>query len=151
MRSLPSEAAARAGAVRAGAIAAGYVYFIAGAGSAEVSWLAHEILARFRRRLTQVTQATINAMAANGDGPTVAAKMAMMDRQIAFWLDRQRIALQKLTRLAGGAMSLSDVLYYDAARFAKQENARVVRDALGVTARALDRRVRRELRDQALR
>ena len=112
---------------RSGAIAAGYAYFIASAGGAEVRWLAHEMLARFRQRLTRVAQATISAMAANSDSSTVAMKMAMLDRQVAFWLDRHRVALQKLTRLARGASSLSDALYYDAARFAKQENDRVRR------------------------
>jgi len=50
----------------------------------------------------------------------------MVDRQIAFWLDRHRVALQKLINLADGAVSLSDVLYYDAARYAKQESDRMV-------------------------
>jgi hypothetical protein len=39
------------------------------------------------------------------------------------------VALQKLIELTGGAISLSDALYYDAARFAKQENSRVTRFA----------------------
>jgi hypothetical protein len=42
-------------------------------------------------------------------------------------LDRHRAALQKLIRLARSVNSLSDALYYDAARFAKQENNRVAR------------------------
>jgi hypothetical protein len=53
--------------------------------------------------------------------------MTMVDRQVAFWLDRHRVALQRLIRLTEGASSLSDVLYYDAARVATQENDRVRR------------------------
>ena len=114
---------------RSGAIAAGYAYFIASAGRVEVSWLAHEMLARFRQRLTHVAQATINTMAAEPDTSTVTAEEAMLDRQVAFRLDRHRVALQKLIGLAGETSSLSDVLYYDAARFAKQESGRVGRFA----------------------
>ena len=117
---------------RSGAIAAGYAYFIASAGGAEVSWLAHEMLSRFRRRLSRVAQATINTMAAAPDMSTVVAEKAMLDRLVAFWLDRHRVALQKLIRLADEISSLSDVLYYDAARFAKQENGRVGRFAEGL-------------------
>ncbi len=112
---------------RAGAIAAGYVYFIASAGGPEIQWLAHEMLTRFRRRLTRVAQEAISAMAANPDPANVGDRTAMLDRRVAFWLDRHRVALQQLIRLTRGANSLSDVLYYDAARFAKQENNRVAR------------------------
>lgn len=112
---------------RAGTIAAGYVYFIASAASPEIYWLANEMLARFRRRVTQVAQDAIGFMAANADGSAVGARVAMLERQVAFWLDRHRVALQELIRLARGAISLSDVLYYDAAQFAKQENSRVAR------------------------
>jgi aminopeptidase YwaD len=112
---------------RAGTIAAGYAYFIASAGGPEVNWLAHEMLARFRQRLAQAAQEAISFMAANSDESTVGARLAMLDRQIAFWLDRHRVALQSMIRLNRGANSLSDVLYYDAARFAKQENSRAAR------------------------
>jgi aminopeptidase-like protein len=112
---------------RAGTISASYAYFIANAASPEVHWLAHEMLARFRHRLTQVAQRAISAMVTNPDVSSIEASMAMVDRQVAFWLDRHRVALQRLIRLANGAQSLSDVLYYDAARFAKQENSRVIR------------------------
>jgi hypothetical protein len=114
---------------RAGTIAAGYAYFIASAGGPEVHWLAHEMLARFQRRLTRVAQSSISAMATKDEGVAVAAIENELDRQVAFLLDRHRVALQQLIQLARGANTLSDVLYYDAARFAKQENARVARFA----------------------
>jgi hypothetical protein len=112
---------------RAGTIAAGFVYFIASADGPEIHWLAHEMLARFRGRLSQVAQEAINIMAARADESSIGATLAMLDRQVAFWLDRHRVALQGLIRLSRGAHSLSDVLYYDAARSAKQENSRVAR------------------------
>ncbi|MFN2223894.1 MAG: DUF4910 domain-containing protein [Candidatus Promineifilaceae bacterium] len=112
---------------RAGTIAAGFVYFIASANGPEIHWLAHEMLARFRGRLSQVAQEAINIMAARADESSIGATLAMLDRQVAFWLDRHRVALQGLIRLSRGAHSLSDVLYYDAARSAKQENSRVAR------------------------
>lgn len=123
---------------RVGAIAAAYAYFIASAGQAEVTWLSHEMLTRFRWRLTRLTQDFITELMAGVSAQEGRRRQNMLERRVAFKLDRHRVALQGLIRLAGGAGSLSEMLYYEASRFANREldRARRVVTQLGDQAPA---------------
>jgi aminopeptidase YwaD len=106
---------------RVGAIAAAYAYFIASAGQIEVTWLSHEMLTRFRWRLTRLTQDFITELMVGVSAQEGRRRQNMLERRVAFKLDRHRVALQGLIRLAGGAGSLSEMLYYEASRFANRE------------------------------
>ena len=106
---------------RVSAIAAAYAYFIASAGQAEVTWLSHEMLTRFRWRLTRLTQDFITDLMAGVSAKEGQRRQNMLERRVAFKLDRHRVALQGLIRLAGGAGSLSEMLYYEASRFTNRE------------------------------
>ncbi len=118
---------------RVGTIAAAYAYFIADAGQGEVTWLSHEMLTRFRQRLSRLTQEFVTHLM---DGATLAEirkSQDMLERRVAFKLDRHRVALQGLIRLAGGAGSLSEMLYYEASRFANRELDRARRLAVQIS------------------
>ncbi len=106
---------------RAGTVAAAYAYFIAVAGQAEIEWLAHEMLVRFRERLSRVVQNAILDWWARGEDWEGRDSLAKLERQVAFLLDRHRVALQGLIRLSETTTSLSDMHYYDASRFANLE------------------------------
>jgi hypothetical protein len=122
---------------KAGSLAAAYAYFIASADQDEASWLAHEMLVHFREKLSQITQNTILAIWEDEAAEKAYKELNRLERLVAFHLDRHRVALQGLIRLCGIASSLSDMMYYDAARFANQELGRARRLAeqhLGVAA-----------------
>ena len=122
---------------KAGSLAAAYAYFIASADQDEASWLAHEMLVYFREKLAQITQNTILAIWEDEAAEKAYKELNRLERLVAFHLDRHRVALQGLIRLCGIASSLSDMMYYDAARFANQELGRARRLAeqhLGVAA-----------------
>ena len=112
---------------RVGTVAAAYAYFIASAGGAEAGWLAHEMLVRFRERLAQIAQSAIISLWEGGEDQDRGDVLDKLERSVAFWLDRHRVALQGLIRLCDTASSLSDMLYYEAARFANQELGRARR------------------------
>lgn len=112
---------------KAGTLAAAYSYFVASAGQAEANWLAHEMLIRFRERLSQMVQATVIKMWSDGEERIDQGAISKLEQRVAFQLDRHRVALQGLIRLCDTASSLSDMLYYDAARFANQEQGRARR------------------------
>jgi hypothetical protein len=121
---------------RVSSIAASYAFFIANAGQSEVTWLSHEMLTQFRNRLSSLTQDYISSLMG---GVGVAEKRKaqdMLERRVAFKLDRHRVALQGLIRLAGGAGSLSEMLYYEASRFANRELDRARRLATQIMDQA---------------
>ncbi len=114
---------------RVGTIAAAYAYFIASVDADKVTWLAHEMLVRFRKRISKLVQAYVTAIA-TGIGTDESQKdQATLEQRTAFWLDRHRVALQSLIRLGGSSRSLSNMLYYDAARFVNRELERARRIA----------------------
>lgn len=76
------------------ALAATYTLFLANAGPSEVSWLAHEMNARFAARLARELQSAATAQL-NG----VAPHGAPWDARIAFRVDRQLAALADLGRI----------------------------------------------------
>lgn len=112
---------------RAGTVAAAYTYFIAAAGGDAVTWLAHEMLVRFRANLSKLVQEYVTETIGGNDFNRTQEGLAVLERQTAFWLDRHRVALQGLIPLGGSSRSLSDMLYYDAARFVNREVERVRR------------------------
>lgn len=112
---------------KAGTLAAAYAYFVASAGQGAATWLAHEMLVRFRERLAQTVQSTIIGMWSEGEDRTDQVSMMKLEQRVAFQLDRHRVALQGLIHLCDTASSLSDMFYYDAARFANQEQGRARR------------------------
>lgn len=112
---------------KAGTLAAAYAYFVANAGQNAATWLAHEMLVRFRERLAQTVQSTVIALWNEGEDRADQKAISKLEQRVAFLLDRHRVALQGLIRLCDTASSLSDMLYYDAARFANQEQERARR------------------------
>ena len=79
------------------------------------------MLTRFRWRLTRLTQDFITELMVGVSAREGRRRQNMLERRVAFKLDRHRVALQGLIRLAGGAGSLSEMLYYEASRFANRE------------------------------
>lgn len=79
---------------RAAALAGAYAYFVAGAGSREVAWLAREMNYRFELRLARKLQSATTAAlgGAAPEGPDWSAR-------VQFRLDRQLTALASLARL----------------------------------------------------
>ena len=114
---------------RAGTIAAAYAYFIASVDADKVTWLAHEMLVRFRKRISNLVQNYVTTVAIGTGNDISKADQATLEQRTAFWLDRHRVALQSLIRLGGSSRSLSDMLYYDAARFVNRELERARRIA----------------------
>ena len=69
---------------------------------------------RFRERLGQTVQGTIIQMWSDGEDRADQESIMKLEQQVAFLLDRHRVALQGLIRLCDTASSLSDMFYYDA-------------------------------------
>jgi len=100
---------------RAGTLATAYAFFVANAGEAEATWLAHEIQARFQVRLAQCVQAYITRMW-DSKAPTASKDaLEMLERRIAYTLERHKEALTTLIRLWGGIDPLIKVLGEEAA------------------------------------
>ena len=85
---------------RAGALAAIYAYWLATAGAAEAAWLGYEMVARFKARLLESAQAAATKALALEDGDSIAQALADLDRRLAYMLERQKVALRTLKRLA---------------------------------------------------
>jgi len=86
---------------RAGTIAGTYAYFLANAGPHEALWLAHAMVARFKRQtIDRMQDAVTQAMAAPGDEAAALARQAAdLQRRTEYEIDRVRMALQSLHRL----------------------------------------------------
>ncbi|MFQ5344064.1 MAG: hypothetical protein ACE5F6_21180, partial [Anaerolineae bacterium] len=89
--------------VRAGAIAGAYAYFLANAGPHDALWLAHAMVARFKRQTVERMQDAITqAMGVEGDGAagTLARQAVALQRRTDYETDRARAALESLHRLS---------------------------------------------------
>jgi hypothetical protein len=95
---------------RAGSLAAAYAYWLATAGTPAVTWLGHEMLARFKIRMIETAQGTVTQAMAHKDGTALAETLASLDRRLAYLLDRHRAALGTLERLAPVECSVEDLL-----------------------------------------
>jgi hypothetical protein len=82
---------------RAGSLAAMYAYWLAVAGPEEATWLGYEMVARFKARVARSAQ---DVVAEGGDAELLAQALAGLDRRLAYLLERQRVALGTLERLA---------------------------------------------------
>jgi len=85
---------------RVGAVAAAYAYFIATAGEREASWLGHEMVARFKRRVLQLVQEGVTEAMSAEDPQKSAKAMDSMAKSIQHLIERQGEALASLRRLA---------------------------------------------------
>ena len=94
---------------RAGSLAAVYAYWLATAGPEEATWLGYEMLARFKARLAETTQATVTKALTLADGEALAQAVAELDRRLAYLLDRQKAALSTLERLAAVECLVADL------------------------------------------
>jgi aminopeptidase YwaD len=85
-----------------GGLAASYAYFVANAGPREVRWLGLEMVSRFRARLAQAVQEALTEALAAEQPDELAAAPVKLERKIQFMADRQREAIDSLSRLAHG-------------------------------------------------
>jgi len=119
---------------RAGMLTAAYVFFVANAGSAEATWLAHEMQARFQGHLAKSVQAYVTHMWDSGAPTASRDALELLERRIAYVLARHKVALATLTRLWEGVDPLIHVL--------GEEAANLVHIALGRGRRAAGDRIR---------
>jgi aminopeptidase YwaD len=94
---------------RAGSLAAAYAYWLATAGTEETTWLGHEMVARFKSRMIESTQAAVTEAMTLEDGEVLAQAVADLDRRLAYLLDRQKAALDSLERLAPVGCLVADL------------------------------------------
>ena len=114
---------------RAGALAAAYAFFVANAGPAEATWLAHEMQARFQVRLARLVQTKITAMWDSEAPTTTKDALEMLKRQVAYAVARHREALGTLNRLWLGIGPLARIFGEEAAQAAQKELERAHRAA----------------------
>ena len=114
---------------RAGTLAAAYAFFVANAGPAEATWLAHEMQARFQVRLARLVQTKITAMWDSEAPTTTKDALEMLKRQVAYAVARHREALGTLNRLWVGIGPLAGIFGEEAAQAAQRELERARRAA----------------------
>ncbi len=121
---------------RAGTLAAAYAHFVADAGEAETTWLAHEMFTRFQVRLVQTTQAAITEYWAAGAEPP----MARLERLLPCQLERFGAALSTLTRLWPGIGSTVPAIYAEAKRYhdLSRDRASRIRESQRAADKPLD-------------
>ncbi len=81
---------------RVGSIAATYAYFLANAGERETTWLAEEMLSRFKARLLTLIRDGVTAAMAGEDSPK---DREMLVRRVDFLTERNDQGLASLRRL----------------------------------------------------
>lgn len=84
---------------RAGSLAATYAYFLAVAGPQEAVWLGHEMVTRHKARLGRILQRTTTEIFNLQDGERLAHLAADLERRVAYFVEREREALNSLRRL----------------------------------------------------
>ncbi len=104
-----------------GGLATTYAYFVANAGQREVTWLGHEMLARFRARLARRVQDELTEALTTKDGQALAQAVEDIERKVQFSGDRQREAMQSLLRLAPQAEGLVAELSTEVEHTVQQE------------------------------
>ncbi|MGC8839699.1 MAG: DUF4910 domain-containing protein, partial [Anaerolineae bacterium] len=121
---------------RAAALAGAYAWFLGHAGPDEVQWLGHEMLTRFRARVSRVAQGLLTDGMALGDAEALGRHWLATQKRLAFLQERQEAALETLLRLDAG--SAEDVARWQAEvkAWREAEGARVG-EALARRAQAL--------------
>ncbi len=107
---------------RSGVLAAGYAYWLACAGTEEATWLAYEMVARFKARLVECAQAAVTEALGQDNSQALAEAIAELDRQLAYLSGRHEAALATLPRLAPTECLIAD-LATEVARAAQHELA----------------------------
>ena len=121
---------------RAGTLTAAYAFFVANAGEAETSWLAHEVQARFEVRLVQLVQSSLTEMWDSELPAAIKGALERLERKVAYTVDRHKEALATLDRLWEDIGALAQILNKDASQMAQGVLARARRTA-GDRIRAL--------------
>lgn len=85
---------------RSGALAAAYAYWVASAGVEEAAGLGFEMVARFKAALANTAQASVADATLAEDSDELSSVLVLLDRRLAYRLDRQKAALRTLERLA---------------------------------------------------
>jgi aminopeptidase YwaD len=84
---------------QSGLLAGTYLYWLASAGPRQVEWLAHEMSARFKRRIVANLQAAVTAHMTQGDETPLKQTGLPWQERLNYWVERQRAALATLSRL----------------------------------------------------
>jgi aminopeptidase-like protein len=106
---------------KAGTLATAYTYFLAMAEQQEATWLAHEMAARFRARLSHLVQDHITGQWGGDKTSTVRRNSPSLERAVAYALERHNEALTTLGLLWHGVGPLGEELFDNSERFADQE------------------------------
>jgi hypothetical protein len=85
---------------RSGALAAMYAYWIACADVEAATWLGHEMVARFKQDLVATAQDAVTRCLDTDSAEDLAKAILRLDRRVAYRLDRHKVALESLGRLA---------------------------------------------------
>ncbi|MFQ5595230.1 MAG: DUF4910 domain-containing protein [Anaerolineae bacterium] len=112
---------------RAGTIAGTYAYFLANAGPHEAMWLAHAMVARFKRQtVDRMNDAVTQAMGVESDeaAATLARQAAALQRRTDYETKRAHEALQSLHRLSSDLRLETHADELD--RFAQSELSRTL-------------------------
>ncbi len=105
---------------RSGSLAAAYAYWLATAGMEEATWLGYQMMARFKVRLIQVTQAAVSELLSLSHAEEMAQSLSRLDGRLSYLLDRQQAALRTLERLVPVECLVTE-LQQEAQRVAEQE------------------------------
>ncbi len=84
---------------QSGLLAGTYLYWLASAGPCQVEWLAHEMNARFKRRIIANLQAAVTAHMTPADKKSLDQAGLPWQERLNYWVERQHAALATLTRL----------------------------------------------------
>ena len=95
---------------RAGTLAAAYAYWIAGAGTWEAIALGYEMTARFKARIVRLARNAALSTLGQSDGAGLSGSVVDLDRRLAYHLDRQKVALASLERLAPVECFVTDMV-----------------------------------------
>jgi hypothetical protein len=80
-------------------LAGTYAYWLAAAGPRQVEWLAHEMMARFKRRVVARLQSAITSTMAETNNNRNQRRHQPWRTQLDYWIERQHAAFESLCRL----------------------------------------------------
>jgi aminopeptidase YwaD len=80
-------------------LAGTYTYWLATAGPRQVEWLAHEMAARFKRRIVTDLQTALTASMTGDDRIESHSAGPPWRERLNYWIERQRVAFASLRRL----------------------------------------------------
>jgi hypothetical protein len=80
-------------------LAGTYAYWLATAGPSQVDWLAHEMMARFKRRIVARLQGAVTTAMSDSGDTSVQHSALPWRTQLDYWTERQQAAFESLRRL----------------------------------------------------